>query len=242
MALFPLNPGIQPIGMFDILNTDASSILGGEVMTLASTSITNTSTETAASDVFDGYIATGVDTGTTTRTRLVARIASTSYQGTPYYYAFYLADEGTAGYGVLVGTVIGSSTGLVTGSGASTATNVGPSSLAGSGKVTLWNQPGLYAITLDAVDHSATLTSAIVAPTTASGAFDTPLPGAILGINATGLLCRYVSGPIVAQFVELTGSGGRVQTNARIFGGAPTTSQFDRVVIQWAGAGYRTIS
>ena len=241
MALYPLNANLNPMGRFDILNTDASGILGGEVMTLHNTSITNTSTETAAADVFDGYIATGVDSGTTTRTRVVARVATTSYVGSPYYNVFYLADDGAAGYGVLFGSIIGGNTGMVTGQGASTATNAGPSSLSGSGKITLWNSPGLYAITLDAVDH-ANATTAIVLPTTSSGAFDTPAPGALLGINATGYLCRYSSGPTVAQFVELSASGGRVQTNARIFGGAPTTSSFDRVVIQWGGSGYNTIS
>jgi len=241
MALFPLSPGVQPLGQFDLLDTDASSILGGEVMTLGPASITNTSSETAAADVFDGYIATGVDTGTTTRQRVYARIASSGYQGSPYYYAFYLADDGVAGYGTLFGSVVGGNTGLMTGKGNSTSTSVGPSSLSGSGKVTLWNQPGLYAITLDAVDHTNT-TVAVVLPTTSSGAFDTPAPGGLLGINASGLLERWHSGPAVAQFVELTSSRGMVQTNARIFGGAPTTTSFDRVVIQWAGAGYRTIS
>lgn len=232
-----MQSGVQPLGQFDILNTDASSILGGEVMTLHYTTVANSSTETSAFDAQDGYVAPSIDTGTTTQYRPLARIASTSYIGTPYYNALYLADEGSAGYGVLFGTVVGGNTGTTT-----TGTNLGPSSLTGSGKVTLWNSPGLYAISLDAVDHANVQTTAIVYPTTNSAAWDTPVPGAQLGVNATGLLCRYVSGPIVAQFVELTNSGGLVQTPGRFFSSSPSASTFDRVVIQWAGSGYRTIS
>ena len=62
----------------------------------------------------------------------------------------WLLDEGTTGYGVLFGSVIGSPVGLST-----TGTNLGPHTTAGSGKVTCWSYPGIYAISVDAVDTSA---------------------------------------------------------------------------------------
>ena len=55
MALYPVQPGIQPLGLFDVLDTELATIKGGEVMTLGSAATTNSETETAAPDVLDGY-------------------------------------------------------------------------------------------------------------------------------------------------------------------------------------------
>ena len=62
----------------------------------------------------------------------------------------WLLDEGTRGYGTLFGQVIGVPAGLST-----VGTNLGPHTAAGSGKVTCWDKPGLYAVSVDAVDTSA---------------------------------------------------------------------------------------
>ena len=65
-------------------------------------------------------------------------------------YSFYLVDDGLTGYGVLFGnTVTRTATGFA--SGADSATRLGPHSAAGSLKLTLWDKPGLYAVTLDAL-------------------------------------------------------------------------------------------
>jgi hypothetical protein len=76
-------------------------------------------------------------------------------------YAFYLVDDGLTGYGVLFGnTVTRTATGFT--SGADTATRLGPHSAAGSGKLTLWDKPGLYAVTLDALfDNETSLKAAL---------------------------------------------------------------------------------
>lgn len=220
MALFLLNSGIQPLGDFDVLDTDAGNILGGEVMILDEASRLNTSSEKAAADIFDGYVADGIDTGVATATRVIARIADESSET---FKVFYLADEGTTHYGVLFGTVIGTPAGLKT-----TGTNLGPHTTSGSGKVTLYDKPGLYAVSLDVL-------SADVVPTASGNLYDTPLPGTVLYREAsTGKLCRATgSTDKIASFVELSGNGSLVTTPGRLVGAAES---FDRIKIQFFGA------
>jgi len=210
MALFLLQPGLHPLGDFDLLDTDASSVVGGEVMTLDEASRVNTSTEKAAYDVFDGYVADG----SSAATRVVARIADETSET---YKAFYLSDDGTTHYGVMFGSVIGSPIGLST-----TGTNLGPHTTAGSGKVTLWDKPGLYAVSLDAVE------------TALSDLTDTPLPGAILYRYTTGKLTSLAdTGDKIALYVEHTSNGSLVNTPGKLVGAAET---FDRIKIQYLGA------
>lgn len=224
MALFIYNSGSTPLGDFDVLDTDQDNILGGEVMTLDETSRTITSTEKAAADVLDGYVADQIDVGTATATRVVARIADETSET---YNLFYLADEGTAFYGVLFGSVIGGPTGLST-----TATNLGPSTMSGSGKVTLWDKPGLYGVSLTA------LATDVIPTTAGTNLWDTPLPGQLLYRSTGGLLTR-ASGTsdVIAAFVELTGNGSLVTTPARLVG---ATEVFDRIKIQYFGATARS--
>ena len=222
MALFILNPGIQPLGDFDLLDTDQASVKGGEIMTLDEASRTVTSAEKAAYDVFDGYIADQVDAGSPTATRVVARIADESSET---YKAFYLADDGTTHYGVMFGSVIGAPVGLAT-----TSTNLGPHSSTGSGKVTLWDKPGLYAVSLDAL-------AADVVPTSGTNAnlYDTPLPGESLYRSTAGRLTRAAgTSDKVAMFIELTNNGSMVTTPAKLVG---ASESFDRIKIQFFGAG-----
>jgi hypothetical protein len=212
MALFILQPGIQPLGDFDVLDTDASSVVGGEVMTLDEAARAVSSTEKAAADVFDGYVADG----SSVATRVVARIADETSET---YKAFYLADDGTTHYGVLFGSVIGSPVGLST-----TGTNLGPHTMSGSGKVTLWDKPGLYAVSTDAVEDAL------------SDLTDTPLPGAILYRYTTGKLTSLAdTGDKIALYVEHTSNGALVNTPGRLVGAAET---FDRIKIQYLGAGH----
>jgi len=216
MALFILNPGVSPLGDFDLLDTDAAGLLGGEVMVLdKSTPRRNAAGEKAAADVYDGYLAPGVSEGTPTAYRTVARIASSTCNQK----LFFLADDGKKYYGVMFGSVIGAPMGLST-----TGTNLGPSTVSGSGKVTLWDKPGLYAVSLDAV-------AADVIPAT----LDTPLPGELLYRSTGGLLTRDTgTSDKIAAFIELTANGALVTTPGRLVGAAET---FDRIKIQFLGAG-----
>lgn len=140
MALKLAQPGIQPLGQFDCLDGYLSTILGGEVGTLYEASRTNTSSESAAFDALDGY------TNSTSLTRVaVANRVNASTQR-----PLWLLDEGTTGYGTLFGQVIGTPAGLST-----TGTNLGPHTAAASGKVTCWDKPGLYKVSVDAVNTAA---------------------------------------------------------------------------------------
>lgn len=140
MALKLAQPGIQPLGQFDCLDGYLSTILGGEVGTLYEASRTNTSSESAAFDALDGY------TNSTSLTRVaVANRVNASTQR-----PLWLLDEGTTGYGTLFGQVVGTPAGLST-----TGTNLGPHTAAASGKVTCWDKPGLYKVSVDAVNTAA---------------------------------------------------------------------------------------
>lgn len=220
MALYILNPGIQPLGDFDVLDTDLTSILGGELGTLdEAASRANTSTEKAAFDVYDGYVADQVDVGTPTATRTLVRIADTN---TETLKVFYLLDDGSANYGTLFGSLIGNPVGLNI-----TGTALGPHSAQGSGKVTCWDKPGLYGISTDAVANS--LDPAV------GNLNDTPLPGTALYREATTgqMTTASATGDEVAVFVELTSSPSLVTTPGRLVG---ATETFDRIVVQYLGA------
>jgi hypothetical protein len=221
MALFILNSGLQPLGEFDVLDTDAANILGGEVMVMDEASRVVTASEKAAYDVLDGYVADEVDSGTPTATRVVARIAD---EASETYDVFFLADEGKAFYGVTLGSVIGSPVGMGT-----TGTNLGPHTTAGSGKVTLWDKPGTYAVSYDAVGGNLN-------PRTGN-LNDTPLPGTVLYRETlTGKLTEATgTGDKIASFIELTSNGSLVTTPGRLVGAAES---FDRLKIYFFGANH----
>ena len=224
MALYLLQPGIQPLGQFDFLDTDLSSVLGGEVGTLDEASRTNTDTEKAAQDALDGYQAPDVETGTLDATRAVLRIADSATENTKL---FYLLDDGQENYGTLFGTLIGTPVGLST-TTANGGTALGPHTAAASGKVTAWDKPGMYAVSGDAVGGNLN-------PNTGN-LNDTPEPGTTLYREATtGKLTEVDNGDQIALFIELSSEGGGslVNTPAELVGATPV---FDRLKIQYLGA------
>jgi len=189
MALFIYQPGIEPLGQFDMLDsylTGANAVLGGEIATLTTASRTITAAEKAAFDVLDGYVNPAASA---LRSVLTKGLSGAGVR------PLWLLDDGTTGYGTLFGQVIGTPVGLLT-----TGTNIGPHTAAGSGKVTAWDKPGLYAVSMDAVDTTA-LTGLLLA---------NPLcvPGAPLYPTTLGLLTPTIAssvagaGPVVARFVE----------------------------------------
>jgi len=219
MALKLLQPGIQPLGQFDAHDPVATSCLGGEVAQFTYVSIV-AGTDDAAADVDDGYVA-AANTRPAATTTLTANIRPR-----------FLVDEGTTGYGTLFGEVVGGSTGLVVTGGAA----LGPHTATGSGKWTLWDKPGMYAVTLDAVD--TTLNSGLV-PTNPALA-----GGDALYATAAGLLTPAVGSAVdtlvLGRFIEFSPSGSLVTTPASLTqalnsptGSAALGAQFAQAVFHW---------
>jgi hypothetical protein len=227
MALFPLQHSMQSLGQFDLLDTELASITGGEVMMLTSVANANSSTEKGAADTLDGYL---YDGSVTVQNRVVAKRATVTGDINTM---LCLADDGLAGYGTSFGETIGSSVGMAT-----TGTNLGPHSAAGSGKVTLWNLPGLYEVTVSSLasDFVSTLPGAGLVP-----------GGTSLGFNATGKLSHTAcSGAVansgVAMFVEFAGSSSLVTTSAKLLGATTLATLYTRAVVAFhAGHGTRAL-
>ena len=148
MALKPLHAGREPL-QFDGYDLDYLTILGGEIGRLMEVPyVFPGGTDHAAYDSFDGWTTDGA--GNKFRTVVTPNLTLTG--GATHYRPLFLLDDGTSGYGVMLGTVVGGIVGQVSG------TNLGPHTSTGSGKVTCWDKDGTYAVTLDAVD-TATLTA-----------------------------------------------------------------------------------
>lgn len=220
MALKILQPGIQPLGQFDALDSQVTSCLGGEVASFTYVS-TAAGVDDAAADVGDGYVAQA-NTRPAATTTLVSGARP-----------LFLVDEGTTGYGTLFGQVVGASVGkTVTG-----GTVLGPHTATGSGKWTLWDKPGLYAVTLDAVD--TTLNSGLVPTNPAL------VGGDALYATAAGLLTpnsgAAFQAVVVARFLEFTGDGSLVTSPRSLVqalnspSGTSTApaAQFTQAVIHW---------
>lgn len=141
MALKLLQPGTQPIGQYDGYDNEITLLKGGEVVTLVSVALS--STDKAAYDSFDGYTNDGSPLASEKRPVVTKTLASTAR-------LLMLADEGIAGYGTLLGSMVGETVGQSV-----SGTVLGPHTTAGSGKVTCWDKPGLYAVSLDACDTNA---------------------------------------------------------------------------------------
>jgi predicted outer membrane repeat protein len=214
MSLKLLTPGIQPLGCFDVLDTELTSIKGGEVVTLTSVLNTN-ATDKAASDVFDGYTLPS----SLQKRPVVTKTLSSGKR------PLMLADDGIAGYGTLFGTVVGGTVGQVVNGGAV----LGPHSSTGSGKLTCWDKPGLYAVSLDAVD--TTSSTGLVTNNTSLDS------GSALYATSAGLLTpnsgAAFESVVVGRFVSFDTNGSLVTTPNKLVtalnsptGSAETTRQF----------------
>ena len=158
MSLKLLQPGIQPLGQFDGLDTDVLTLKGGEVVSFAQVTtagqpgVTTSGLDQAAYDVFDGYINVG---GTFKRPAVSRKFDGTTTL-TNATRPLMLSDEGITGYGTLFGAVVGGTVGQqVNGPTTYTGAVLGPHTATGSGKCTCWDKPGLYAVSLDACDTTA---------------------------------------------------------------------------------------
>lgn len=200
MALKLLQTSGNPLGQFDVLDTELSAFKGGEVCTFSS--VLTSGSDLAAADAFDGYISVGPRRVVVTKT-----VSATTRP-------LMLADEGVAGYGTLFGTVVGGTVGQVAyGPNSSVASSdlLGPHTAKGSGKMTCWATPGLYAVTLDAVDTDAS--NGITVTNTALTA------GSALYYTTAGLLTTAATNTTkVGTFVEFMSSGSLVTTPNNLAG------------------------
>lgn len=152
MALKLLNPGLRPLGMFDLADANAGSLNGGEYVELAA------SDSTGAGEGYAADVGAMSDDGGDSVMFTLAPRSALSLGG--------LADEGGDEYGTLFGSLIGQNAGRATLQ--SGAVVVGPTTDRASGKVTVWAQAGLYGVT----DQSDTLDNAGSAANTAVFAAD----------------------------------------------------------------------
>lgn len=194
MSLRPLVYGVQPFGTFDLLDSDSASLKGGEVMTFANITIAS---DSGAGDVDDGYVNPG-----TTRGGVKKVTTGSATQ------AHMLSDDGTTGYGMLFGSVVGGNAGAQISGGAV----LGPASHIASGKCTVWSSPGLYAVSLDAVSSN-------LQPTVGGAVL---VPGTPVAYNTSAQLTRDGAGDDatvnVGHFVEFTTNGSLVTTPNHLAG------------------------
>lgn len=203
-----LQPGIQPIGQYDGLDTEITTLYGGEVVSFKSV------VATAATDKFafsDGYI-------NPNKRSVVTRNLATSAR------PLMLADDGTSGYGTLLGSLVGGTVGQNV-----SGTILGPHTTSGSGKVTLWHQPGLYAVSLDAACDQA---ADGLVPTNESldaGASLTFVPssstvgGKLTPVGSTAAAGNTV---VVGHFVDFETNGSLVATPNYLVSSLTRTYQF----------------
>jgi|SRR5277367_6354266 len=216
MSLKLLQPGTQPLGQFDGLDSDVLTLKGGEVVSFAQVTtsgqpgVTTAGLDQAAYDVFDGYVNSG---GTFKRPAVTRKFDGTTTLLTTSR-PLMLSDDGIIGYGTLFGAVVGGTVGQqVNGPTTFTGAILGPHTSTGSGKTTCWDKPGLYAVSLDATDTSA---SVGLQPTNTSLTV-----GFALTFTAQGLLTPVGSGnaaviggaaPTVGRLVEFNTNQSLVTT------------------------------
>lgn len=216
MALVLLNNTGISWGQFD--GYDGATFLGGEVATLVGYTVAGT--DKHAKDVDDGYANSALSPFQ--RPIVTTTLTSSSKP-------LFLVDDSTTGanYGTLFGTLVGS----ICGQGV-TGTAIGPGTNTGSGKVTLWSNPGLYGVTTDAVDTAA---DGLVV-TNGALAVGTPLVYTSTGkLTPDGSSADNVSAPVVARFVEFSASDTLVTTPRSLTRTGVSGGQLSMkyVVISW---------
>lgn len=102
MALRILQPGIQPLGQFDLADAYMNTILGGEIGAVWAASRINTATEKASFDARQGI------TNLTDQKRLVVA----PYLSQNGLRPLWLLDDGSVGYGTLFGQSVATALGV----------------------------------------------------------------------------------------------------------------------------------
>lgn len=194
-----LQPGIEPLGQFDIEDDDISLVKGGEVAIFTTFSYTS-----------DGYAVDVFQQGPAVHLTLDNVDADGILYG--------LVDDGTSAglsgqsYGTMFGQVIGTVVGQGTGVGGTPTVGtvvVGPSTIYGSGKATLWTKPGLYGVTENAWELSSefdavTLNTKIYG-TTANGTDDGKLSTVADGVDVALALGSVTDTSLVSTTARYAG-------------------------------------
>jgi hypothetical protein len=196
MALKLLQAGREPAGQFDGLDTEVLNLKGGEIVTFTSV-VATAATDKAAYDVFDGYV------NPNKRAVVTATVATSSRP-------LMLSDDGISGYGTLFGSVVGGTVGQTVSGG----TVLGPHTSTGSGKITCWDKPGFYAVSLDACDTAATDGLTPTNASLAAGASLTYIPATASGgqLTPVGSTAANSNTTVVGHFVEFETNGSLVTT------------------------------
>jgi hypothetical protein len=223
MALELVQPGINPLGQFDGHDSIYLTVKGGEVGTIVGVAI---AADKGAADVNDGYASAA------TQRPVVTTALSEGDR------PLFLIDEGIRGYGTLFGSVIGGIAGQISdGIGQYNGQLLGPHTAAASGKLTLWDKPGTYAVTLDAVDTTVvtglvptntTLTIADALYATSAGLL-TPNSGAAFETVVLGRFLNfepYKGGSMVTTPVSMVSA-----SNSPVGQGQPQTANLYRALI-----------
>lgn len=197
--LILLQPGIEPLGQFDLEDDDASLVRGGEVAVFE-----------AINYLTDGYAADVLHQGPAVHLSLDNVDADATLYG--------LVDEGTSeglggkGYGTMFGQMIGTVAGIGTGIGTSSAgvVTIGPSTVRGSGKATLWTKPGLYGVTVhgwaSSSEFAAATLNAKVYGSAADGTLDGKLTTSASGVDVALVLGLVSDTSLVSTTTYFAGS------------------------------------
>lgn len=229
MALKMRSPGgNNPVGYLDGYDLDVTAVKGGEVGTVVGVIV---GTDIAASDAdgSDGYV--GVTPTTRRRPMITRRLTSGNRP-------LGLIDDGNSpDYGTLFGSLIGDQVGrksYAPGQG----NPIGPHSAAGSGKLTFWEKPGFYAVTLDAADTTAstglTVTNSTLVTNAALYATSlgllTPNSGAAFESVAVGRFINFeTNGSLVTTPVSLASAA-----NSPVGLGQPQAARFTEALFYFS--------
>jgi hypothetical protein len=219
MGLKLRTPGHIPVGYLDGYDLDVTAVKGGEVGTIVGV-VVGTDVAAFDADGSDGYV------GVTVRRRPMVTRRLTSGNR-----PLGLIDEGNSpDYGTLFGSLLGDQVGRKSYGPGTSGPVIGPHTAAGSGKLTFWEKPGLYAVTLDAADTTASTGLTVTNTTLATGA---ALYATSLGLLTPNSGAAFET-VVLGRFINFETNGSLVTTpvtvasaaNSPVGLGQPQRAQF----------------
>lgn len=217
MALILKYPGGNPIGEFDGVDGEVTTVKGGEVGTVVSVTM-GSDAAAADADGSDGYV------GANQRPAVTVTLADGARP-------LGLIDDGNSPhYGTLFGSVLGATAGQQSFGPGSTGTVLGPHTAAASGKLTFWTKPGTYGVTLDAVDTTSSTGLTLTNTTLSIG---DPLYATASGLLTPNSSESFETDLVVARFLNFETNGSLVTTPVSLVS-ATKPIPFNIAVIEFA--------